>query len=74
MSAPSASCSSCPRPATRSGNAWFNNVELIAARRVGQETVVYVRNIYKYYVAYRLTLAAQDATRNARRQLEAPKN
>jgi membrane-bound lytic murein transglycosylase MltF len=35
-------------------NVWFENVEIIAARRVGAETVTYVRNIYKYYLAYRL--------------------
>ena len=33
---------------------WFDNVELIAAQDIGQETVTYVRNVYKYYVAYRL--------------------
>ncbi|MFO1456085.1 MAG: transporter substrate-binding domain-containing protein [Steroidobacteraceae bacterium] len=35
-------------------NRWFDNVERVAARRVGRETVQYVSNIYKYYVAYRL--------------------
>ena len=35
-------------------NRWFNNVERIAAERIGRETVQYVANIYKYYVAYRL--------------------
>ena len=35
-------------------NVWFENVELIAAQDIGQETVTYVRNIYKYYVAYKL--------------------
>jgi membrane-bound lytic murein transglycosylase MltF len=35
-------------------NVWFGNVEIVAARRVGAETVDYVRNIYKYYLAYRL--------------------
>jgi membrane-bound lytic murein transglycosylase MltF len=35
-------------------NVWFFNVEQGAARIVGQETVQYVGNIYKYYVAYRL--------------------
>jgi membrane-bound lytic murein transglycosylase MltF len=34
-------------------NIWFRNVEIIAARRIGAETVQYVSNIYKYYVAYR---------------------
>jgi membrane-bound lytic murein transglycosylase MltF len=37
-------------------NAWFDNVELIAAKDIGQVTVTYVRNIYKYYVAYKLAL------------------
>ena len=35
---------------------WFQNVELIAAHDIGQETVTYVRNIYKYYVAYKLAV------------------
>lgn len=35
-------------------NVWFNNVEIVAARRIGQETVKYVRNIYKYYIAYKI--------------------
>jgi len=37
-------------------NVWFNNVELIAAKDIGQVTVTYVRNIYKYYIAYKLAL------------------
>jgi len=37
-------------------NKWFNNVELMVAEDVGQETVTYVSNIYKYYVAYKLAL------------------
>ena len=36
-------------------NVWFGNVEVVAAKRVGRETVQYVSNIYKYYIAYRLT-------------------
>jgi membrane-bound lytic murein transglycosylase MltF len=50
------------REAQRRGldpNLWFNNVERIAAERVGRETVQYVSNIYKYYVAY--TLAMEEA-------------
>jgi len=35
---------------------WFNNVEIVAAKDIGRETVQYVSNIFKYYVAYRLTL------------------
>jgi membrane-bound lytic murein transglycosylase MltF len=50
-------------------NTWFNNVEIVAARRIGQETVQYVRNIYKYYVAYRLQLDALDMRKVAGKQL-----
>jgi membrane-bound lytic murein transglycosylase MltF len=35
-------------------NIWFQNVEVAASHIVGRETVDYVGNIYKYYVAYRL--------------------
>jgi membrane-bound lytic murein transglycosylase MltF len=35
-------------------NVWFNNVEVVAAKMIGRETVQYVSNIYKYYIAYRL--------------------
>jgi membrane-bound lytic murein transglycosylase MltF len=41
-------------------NVWRNNVELVAARRIGAETVTYVANIYKYYVAYRLVQREQE--------------
>jgi len=33
---------------------WFNNVELVVAREVGQGPVRYVRNVFKYFVAYKL--------------------
>jgi len=35
-------------------NIWYANVEVAAAKLVGRETVQYVRNIFKYYVAYTL--------------------
>jgi membrane-bound lytic murein transglycosylase MltF len=35
-------------------NKWFGNVELEAAQEIGEETVTFVGNIYKYYVAYKL--------------------
>ena len=35
-------------------NVWFGNVEQIVSERIGRETVTYVANIYKYYIAYRL--------------------
>jgi membrane-bound lytic murein transglycosylase MltF len=49
---------------------WFNNVELVVADRIGMETTTYVRNIYKYYTAYKLVVDAQDAGRKAREKLE----
>jgi membrane-bound lytic murein transglycosylase MltF len=37
-------------------NIWFNNVERVVAEKIGRETVTYVSNIYKYYIAYKLTM------------------
>ena len=53
------------RRATQMGldpNVWFDNVEVAAARIVGAETVHYVGNIYKYYVAYSLAMQAGGRT------------
>ena len=33
---------------------WFGHVEHAAAQLVGNETVSYVRNIFKYYIAYKM--------------------
>ena len=33
-------------------NVWFGNVENGAAAIVGRETVQYISNIYRYYIAY----------------------
>jgi membrane-bound lytic murein transglycosylase MltF len=47
-------------------NVWFGNVEQIASERIGRETVTYVSNIYKYYVAYKLIsedVARREATK-----------
>jgi membrane-bound lytic murein transglycosylase MltF len=41
-------------------NLWFNNVELIVAEKIGRETVQYVSNIYKYYLAYKMLLEQRD--------------
>jgi membrane-bound lytic murein transglycosylase MltF len=54
-------------------NEWFNNVELVTAEKIGMETTTYVRNIYKYYIAYKLTLEAQRAQLKAREGLEREK-
>jgi membrane-bound lytic murein transglycosylase MltF len=44
-------------------NVWFQNVEYVAAETIGQETVTYVSNIYKYYIAYRLVIESRAATK-----------
>lgn len=54
-------------------NKWFNNVEIITAEKVGLETTTYVRNIYKYYVAYKMSLKAVEDKRKAREKLESAK-
>ena len=41
-------------------NLWFNNVELIVAEKIGRETVQYVSNIYKYYLAYKMLLEQRE--------------
>jgi membrane-bound lytic murein transglycosylase MltF len=41
-------------------NLWFDNVEEVAAKRIGRETVQYVANIYKYYIAYARILAERE--------------
>ena len=47
-------------------NVWFDNVELVAAKDIGQETVTYVSNIYKYYVAYKLAVEQRDLRQKAK--------
>jgi len=41
-------------------NVWFHNVEIAAAEVIGRETVQYVSNIYKYYIAYRMLAEQRD--------------
>ena len=48
-------------------NQWFNNVEIVVAEKIGIETTTYVRNIYKYYVAYKMMLKMQNADKGAKR-------
>lgn len=35
---------------------WFRNVDIVVSDKVGRETVTYVGNIYKYYIAYEMAL------------------
>lgn len=51
-------------------NKWFGNVELIAAKDIGQETVQYVSNIYKYYVAYKMSIEQGKIREQARETLK----
>jgi membrane-bound lytic murein transglycosylase MltF len=46
-------------------NLWFNNVEIVTAEKLGMETTTYVRNIYKYYVSYRLMTDINEARKKA---------
>jgi membrane-bound lytic murein transglycosylase MltF len=41
-------------------NVWFHNVEVVAAKEIGRETVQYVSNIYKYYIVYRRLVDQRD--------------
>ncbi len=49
---------------------WFGNVEHIVAKRVGRETVQYVSNIYKYYIAYSLLVKRADERAEAKDRLD----
>ena len=51
-------------------NVWFHNVEYVAAEKIGAETVTYVGNIYKYYIAYQLIMAARTEREQAAEQLK----
>jgi membrane-bound lytic murein transglycosylase MltF len=44
-------------------NVWLNNVEIVAAEKIGAETVTYVSNIYKYYISYKLMAGLQAERR-----------
>ena len=61
------------REAAESGlnpNVWFGNVERVASERIGRETVTYVSNIYKYYVAYSCSRSAGAPRRGEGRPVE----
>ena len=49
---------------------WFNNVEVVVAEKIGIETTTYVRNIYKYYATYKLSMDAEAARRDAMEKLK----
>jgi membrane-bound lytic murein transglycosylase MltF len=49
-------------------NKWFRNVELVAAKRIGRETVQYVSNIYKYWIAYSMIVERDKMRKKASSQ------
>jgi len=49
-------------------NVWFDHVEVFAAREIGRETVQYVANILKYYIAYSLSAEQEMKRQQARQQ------
>ena len=54
-------------------NVWFGNVEHVVAEKIGRETVTYVSNIYKYYIAYQLIIESQEARKAAREKIQGGK-
>jgi len=54
-------------------NIWFGNVEHVVAEKIGRETVTYVSNIYKYYIAYHLILESQEARKMAKEKIKGEK-
>ncbi|MFC1580189.1 transglycosylase SLT domain-containing protein [Thermodesulfobacteriota bacterium] len=51
-------------------NIWFFNVEQVARGDIGRETVEYVANINKYYIAYKSSQETVDARNRIRDKLE----
>jgi membrane-bound lytic murein transglycosylase MltF len=51
-------------------NVWFHNVEYVAAEKIGPETVTYVSNIYKYYIAYKLLMEARAEREKAAEKIK----
>jgi membrane-bound lytic murein transglycosylase MltF len=52
---------------------WFNHVEIVTAEKIGIETTTYVRNIFKYYAAYKLVTEARQAAATAKEELPGAK-
>jgi membrane-bound lytic murein transglycosylase MltF len=50
-------------------NIWFRNVEVVAAKRIGRESVQYVSNIYKYFIAYSLVIERKEAKKAAEKKI-----
>jgi membrane-bound lytic murein transglycosylase MltF len=55
-------------------NLWFNNVEIVASVEIGRQTVQYVGNIYKYYLAYKMVVERQGMSARVEQKIEAKKS
>lgn len=53
-------------------NVWFGNVERIASEKIGRETVTYVSNIYKYYLAYSMIMDEMQEREKAMQEMKKP--
>jgi len=51
-------------------NRWFKNVEYVVAEKIGQETVDYVSQIFKYYIAYQLVAESEQKRQAARQEMQ----
>lgn len=51
-------------------NVWFDNVEIVTAAKIGIETTTYVRNIFKYYVSYKLIKERQEKQEKLKNQFK----
>ncbi|HET9375402.1 MAG TPA: transporter substrate-binding domain-containing protein, partial [Chthoniobacterales bacterium] len=49
-------------------NKWFDNVEVVAAERIGRETVQFVSNVFKYYIAYKLSVERTEEREAAKKK------
>jgi membrane-bound lytic murein transglycosylase MltF len=49
-------------------NKWFDNVEQVAAKRIGRETVQFVSNVFKYYIAYKLSVERVEEREAAKKK------
>ena len=49
-------------------NKWFDNVEVVAAKRIGRETVQFVSNVFKYYIAYKLSIERTEEREAAKKR------
>ena len=49
-------------------NKWFDNVGPVVAKDIGQVTVTYIGNVYKYYVAYKLVTEQAEVRQKAKQE------